>query len=441
MPRWVARVRAQLHPRTWAEEPPPGWRGAPIWTVRTLALVVRGFARREMFVRAGALTYSLVLSIIPFFAVMLAAFKGFGGLQSTAEHVKALLLRHLTPDTSSEAVRTINELIERMNAAAIGAVGFAALLYTSISLLSSVEKSFNIVWGVRRSRSFLRRFMVYWTFMTLAPLLLAISITASGAIQNHAAFQWITTRAPVVNTALIFLAPFFLTWAVFAGMYLVLPNTRVPWKAALAGALVAGTVWELLKHLYVFYNTRVAGTNEIYGSLAAIPVFLLWIYLSWVIVLFGAELVFAIQHRRTYPIEMEAEQLSETYKERLALRLMLHIGQDFLAGRESGDTPELAKRLRAPTRAVNEVLHCLIRARLLRPVRDGESTYLPGEDTDHITVKRILDAIRTCGEHPPVLAGDTLFQRADRLVEEAEAVLERATLRELLTEERVAERL
>ena len=200
------------------------------------------------------------------------------------------------------------------------------------------------------------------------------------------------------------------------------------------GALVAGTAWELLKRLFVLYNSTVTAGYEVYGTLAAIPIFLLWIYLSWVIVLIGAEVAFASQHVKTYRRESETPHLSSAFKERLAIHMMVEIARDFLAGRAPSTAETLSERLKVPVRAGSEVLTMLSDAKLLHETEEkGAVIYIPFEDLGRITVRRIVDAFRRTGDDPPVDASgrdhvDRLFADTDRKAVEP---LERITLREL----------
>ncbi len=422
----------------WTLNPARGWRRASMYVLKTGVLVVENSINRELFVRAAALTYQVVFSIIPLFAVMIALFKSFGGLERMAEEVRDFLLRNLAPNIGEQMVKSMNDIIDRMDAKAISVIGFIILLYTSVSLLSTIEQAFNRIWGVRTPRGLMRRVTVYLTLLTFGPLGIAISLAVSGFVRNRAAYQWITENIPLANATILAVVPFVLTWMVFTAVYKIMPNTRVAWRSAFVGALVAGTSWELLKRLYVLYNAKVTAGYEVYGSLAAIPIFLLWIYASWVLVLIGAEVAFAAQHVRTYKREVESPKLSHAFKERLAVHLMVEIARDFIAGRDPATAESLSDRLKVPVRAGNEVLYQLTGSKLLREVVNGQTTtYVPSEDLDRVTVRRIVDAMRRSGDDPAIApAGgrdrvEKLFEDADRTAVEP---LEKVTLRDLAGE-------
>jgi membrane protein len=417
----------------WTLNPARGWRRTSLFFLRTGVLVVENSINRELFVRAAALTYQVVFSIIPLIAVMLALMKTFGSLERMALPVRDFLLENLAPNLGVKIVSTMNEVIERMNARAISIVGFLILLYTSVSLLSTIEHSFNRIWGVSRPRGLLRRVTMYWTLLTFGPILIAVSLGVSSFVRNRAAYHWMMENIPFINATLLMILPFVLTWIVFTAIYKVIPNTRVAWRSALIGALVAGTAWELLKRLFVLYNAKVTGGYEVYGSLAAIPIFLLWIYLSWVIVLIGAEFAFAAQHVRTYRREVETPKLSHAFKERLAIHLMVEIARDFIAGRKPETAENLSERLKIPVRAGSEVLAHLADAKLLHEMDGhGVTTYMPAEDLERITLNRVLNALRKTGDDPAITQGGR--ERLEQLVTEIETASDevgKITLRDL----------
>jgi membrane protein len=418
----------------WKIEPRRGFRRKLWYTMRTGVLVVENSITRELFVRSAALSYQIVFSIIPLFAVMLALMKAFGRLDSMAADVRDFLLANQAPNIGPQIVASMNDVIEKMNARVISIVGFIVLMYTSVSLLSTIEDAFNRIWGVARPRGLLRKLMVYWTMMTIGPLLIAGSLVLTSFVKNRAAYRWILENLPFANATILFVVPFLLTWVVFTAVYKIVPHTRVTFRAALIGALVAGTAWEILKRLFVLYNAKVTGSYEVYGSLAAIPIFLLWIYLSWVLVLMGAEVAFAAQHVRTYRRETEVPKLSHAFKERLAIHYMVEIARDFIAGRKPGSAESLSDRLKVPVRAGSEVLALLGDAKLLHEMEsEGTTTYVPSEDLNRITLRRIVDAVRRTGDDPAIDSTgrgrvDQLFATSDLA---AAAPLESITLREL----------
>lgn len=433
MKKLFQRARDYFLRDLWKQDPPPGPRGWLAYLSRTAVMVVEGSWNQELMVRAAALTFKVAFSIIPLLAVILALFKGFGGFRMYADQVRDFILKYLAAGLADKVSANINEIVERTNATALGLVGFGILLYSSISLLASIEAAFNVIWGVRRQRTLFRQITVYWTILTIGPIALAVTLGTRATIMNHRAFLWLTSHVPLLDSFLIWILPFVMIWLVFTMMYTIMPNTRVPMKPAFIGALVSGTAWEILFRLYVDFNGFILDRYAIYGSLSVIPVFLMWIYVSWIIVLFGAEVAFAAQHVRTYKREVEAVQLSAQFKERLGLHLMIEIARDFAGGRDPATAEALAQRLKVPVRACNEVLFHLVKGLMLRELANGQiATYVPSEDLDRITPLRVLEAMRRHGHEPSLEPAD----RIDRIVQESEAAaaakLGGVTLRELI---------
>lgn len=400
-------------------------------------LTVEGAARSDVFLLSAALTYQVVFALVPLLAVALSVFKGFGGLTGASARAEDFLLRYITPEVGDRLVTTIDSFIANINAAAIGVVGFLALVYTAFSLMHTVEKAFNRIWGIRSHRPLLRRFVVYWTILTAGPLLLIASVAASTFVQSHALFGWLNQHVPYFGTLTLTLAPFAFAWLLFTGIYLFMPNTRVQLRSAFVGAFVAGTFWEGMKTAYVWYNAKIVTAYAFYGSLGSIPVFLLWIYLSWIVVLFGAEVAFAAQHAATYKRELESLRVSPADRERLSLVVALEAVRPFEAGEPPPTGEAIAAATGAPIRVVHDLLFLLASQGILREVALGDRQdpgFVPARDPSRMTALDVLRAVRSHGDGfalPSANGSAAVY----RLVEEAEArateSLSKATLRDL----------
>ncbi len=415
----------------------------PRWAYRLLrmgVLIVEGFIKSEVFTLAAALTYQVTFAMVPLLVVMLAVFKGFGGMSKMGTQVQEYLLKNLTPEAGGDIVGKIEAFIQNVNATAIGVVGFAALLYTSLSLLTTIEKTFNKIWGIKTPRPLLRRFTVYWTFLTVSPLLLAASLSMTTVVTSNGLYDWLTTHVPMFGSITLRLTPFVMAWVMFAGFYIFMPNTRVRPGAAFIGGMVSGTVWEAMKTGYIWYNSHFLSTQKFYGSLGAIPIFLLWVYLSWIVVLFGAEVAFAVQHVNTYRREIEQLRLSAADRDRLALVVTVSIVQAFTKGEQPPTGEATAAKLNATVRAVNEVLFELSTQGILREVAlpgRKEPGFVPAQDPGVMTAREVLAAVRTYGDGCPLPEGPATAA-AYRLINEAEeqatASLSRVTIRQLAVE-------
>ena len=435
-----SRFHTFLHRDLWLEM--PAQRGPRVLyrLLRMGVLIVEGFIKSEVFLLAAALTYQVAFAMVPLLVVMLALLKGFGGLASTGGKVQDFIVRNMTPEAGGQVVTQLNAFIENVNATAIGVVGFAALLYTSLSLLITIEGAFNKIWGIKVPRTLMRRFTVYWTLLTVSPLILGASLSMTTFLTANGPYKWLTAHVPLFGSATLFLTPFVMAWLMFAGFYMIMPNTRVRAGAAFIGAIVSGTAWEALKTGYVWYNSHFAAAEKFakfYGSLGAIPVFLLWVYISWIIVLFGAEVAFAAQHVETYKREIGQVRLSAADRDRLSLVVTVSIVRGFVKGEPPATGEEVAARLKSPVRAVNEVLFELSAQGILREVSlqgRKEPGFLPARDPGVMTARDVLSAVRRYGDPASLPEGPSaasLYRLVDEAEGEATEMLGRYTLREL----------
>lgn len=442
----IRRARQFIHRDLWLAMPEAGLPRFLYRAARMGVLIVEGFIKTDVFMLSAALTYQVIFALVPLLVVMLAFVKGFGGFSSAGNKVQAFLLENILPrmgdvpegaEKAANLADQVDKFINNVNATALGAVGVVALLYTSISLLMSIENVFNRIWGIKNPRSLLKRLMVYWTFLTLSPILLAASLSMTGVVQSNGLYVWLTTHVPHFGTLTLVLTPFAVAWIMFTGFYIFLPNTRVHPGAALIGALISGTAWEGMKTVYFWYNTHVVTNYKFYGSLGTIPVFLLWIYLSWIIILFGAEVAFAAQHVNTYRREIEQMRLSAADRDRLALVVAVEVVRPFIAGAPPPSGETVALRLNSPVRVVNEILFELSSQGILRTVTltdQKDAGYLPAKDPTLTTAKDVVHAVRSYGDPGVLPSGersDSIYRLLDQAEAEAMGPLAAVSLREL----------
>jgi membrane protein len=241
---------------------------------------VENFLRNDDMLRASALTYTVALSIVPILALAFSALKGFGGFNQ----IRPLIDRYLAPG-SPETANQLMSYVNHTNAAAIGTAGAAFLLFTVVSTMSNVEQAFNQIWRVTRSRSLLRKFTDYLSVLFTVPILMVAALTMTTMFKAH------ISRMPLVTTVM----PYLMVWCGFFLLYLFFPYTHVRYAAAAVGSLIGAVLFQLGQWAYVTFQIGMANYQAIYGALAAVPIFLVWIYIAWSIVLFGAEISATIQ--------------------------------------------------------------------------------------------------------------------------------------------------
>lgn len=287
----------------------------------------------------------------------------------------------------------IHGFIQNTSSSALGVTGSVLLVVVAISMLSRIEETFNDIWGVTRGRSWYMRFVLYWAVITLGPVLLA----GAGALA-HGPHLWATrhvlSSVPLIGKVIFQLLPIVVLCLSFGIFYMLMPNTKVHWQAALVGGLVGGVLWHLNNYFSVLYVSRWISNSRIYGSLAMIPVIMVGLYLSWWILLFGAQVAYAYQNRTAYLQEKQAENINQRGREFIALRLMQCVGQRFLRGERAANVPEIAEGLAVPTGLVQQLLQTLMAAQLVAEIAGPELAYMPARPLENITCHDILLALR-----------------------------------------------
>lgn len=364
-------------------------------------LVAEGFVRDLLLLRATALTYFTVLSLIPIIAVALSIVRAIGvGGEEFSETVARVVVEQVAAG-SPEAQSKIVSLIDQVNFGAMGTLGAGFLFLTTVLGISNVERALNAIWGIHKPRPFGRRFADYLAVLVVAPILMGFALSLGTTLQS----QWVVQRiVEVPGLALLYelglrYVPVFVLAGVFTFLYWFLPNTRVRPVPAMVGGLVAGVLVVLAQSLYVELQVGAARANAVFGGFAALPLLFVWIYFFWAIVLFGAEVAFAHQNLASYRSEARAQDLEPAEREAVALYVATELARAFREGQ--GRTPaELADLLAAPVRAVRSVLEELEAAGLVAErAGDGEEeSYQLGRAADRVPVTDVLHAIRGARE-------------------------------------------
>lgn len=295
-------------------------------------------------------------------------------------------------DVLDTVTSQLTDFVANFQSGKLGVSAVLALIFVAISLLSTIETTFNDIWGVTRGRGWFARVVQYWAALTLGPLFFfsAVTVTTWANVS-----QQVLEQVPLAKVLMPFLLPVVILSMGCALLYLVMPNTKVPWRAALLGGLVAGTLLQLNSYMNVLYVSRVLTYKQIYGSMAALPLFLLGLYLSWLLVLLGAQVTYAFQNRQAYAQERRAETVSQRGREFLAVRLVTYIGQRFQSGVAPPTPSEMAEDLKVPLQLVGQITSDLTRAGLLVEVAGAENACAPGRPLERMTVWHILEALRT----------------------------------------------
>lgn len=332
--KWLARD-------LWADD---GKRGG-YDIARVLAAALIGFRRHNCIQHAAALTFNTLLALIPLLAIMFALLKGLG-VHNTIE---PMLLKQLSVG-SEEVVANIITYINNTNVGRLGSVGLVMLVFTVLALLSNIEKSFNDLWQVQETRSLFRRFADYFSVVTLGPLFVLAAVSMNTSIRSQHVVQWLLSK-PVFGDALLLLfevLPFFAIWAAFIFLYMFVPNTKVKLVSALVGGISAGSLWLLTQWAYINFQYGVGKYNAIYGTMAALPIFMIWLYVSWMITLLGVELCWAFQFRGHISRLLGKGSRDDEWEPMHVLELLLLIYNRFEQGRTPWPMEELLEAASMP---------------------------------------------------------------------------------------------
>lgn len=398
--RLVTRAYRYFHEDIWRDERElPAPRFVVLRVLRIVFIVAKGFADDMCFLRASALTYTTLLALVPVLALAFSVAKGFG-VRQLDRFLEGEFAQKMFRD-QAEIKDTVIGFVENINVGALGVIGLVILIWTVVKALGTIEKTFNDIWGVKTHRTLFRKFADYTSVLVICPLLILAAVTATASFASSGFVEWLRARGMAgLVEALLAAAPYVAVWIAFAAMYVFMPNTRVAFRAALAGGIVAGTLWQLALWAYTHFQVGVAKYQAIYAGFAALPLFLVWLYVSWVIVLFGAEVSFAFQNVETFRREEKALGVSYAAREHLALTLLVALARRFERGEPAWTAEELSHRLDVPVRLVRDVLFELQRVGLVIEFDrgGGETGYQPARSTESLTAADALGALRMSGE-------------------------------------------
>ena len=346
------------------------------------------------------------------------------GLRSSKAGRAATDVQHARAERSPrESNQLRQQLLENTNGGIIAGIGVAFLFWSIISVLSSIESSFNDIWGVVKPRTFSRKFGDYLSTMLLCPILLVISGGLTIFVSTQ--IDTMTAKFPMLQNlgpafwVILKLLPYVSLWAAFTFIFEFIPNTKVKFKSALIAGIIAGTIFQIVQWIYIKFQIGVANYGAIYGSFAALPLFLIWFQTSWLIVLFGAEVSFAHQNVETYEYEPDCLLVSHSFKTLLSLFITQQIVGRFCRGEKPADASQLSQLLDIPVRLVRQILHDLTESGVLSEAKkNGESelAYQPALDVNTITVKFVLDRLEHRGNADiPVIKSGELDKLSDTL--------------------------
>jgi len=391
MSEWLALAIRFITYEIWrvTEKEVTGIKRFYIFIVKTIILAIRGFQRENLQTKASALTFSTLLAIVPLLAVLVGIATGFGFSDTVRESVMAYF-----PGLVNELTRAFEFADNYLRVAQGGifiGVGLGLLLYTVINLISSIESAFNDIWQVKTARSWRRKITDYLAFFIILPAMMTLSGGLSlflSTIRKTYLHDYVFLT-PVTDT-LLSIAPYVITALIFTVLYMLIPNTKVRFFNALCAGIITGCAFQAFQFLYISGQIWVSKYNAIYGSFAALPLLLLWLQLSWLLCLFGAEITYASQNVKKFSFDRDSKNISRRYKDFLLILITSLIIKRFEKGEKPYSADELSEENCIPIRLTTELLYLLTELGIIQVVRlepdEHVVHYQPALDIHQISI-------------------------------------------------------
>jgi len=418
----------------------PWWKALPTRALRMIYVVIRDLTEGQLTLQAMSLVYTTLLALVPLLAVSFSVLKGFG----VHNEIQPLLLNLLSPlgEKGVEIASRIIGFVDNVKAGVLGSVGLALLLYTVVSLIQKVEGAFNYVWRVKHSRRLAQRFSDYLSVILIGPVLVFTAMGITASFTSTDLVQKLIAIEPfgsLINIA-GHLIPYILIIIAFAFIYIFVPNTKVRLNSALVGATTSGVLWNIIGWGFASFIVTSTKYTAIYSGFAILIMFMLWIYLSWLVLLVGSSIAYYHQHPESLAPDRRRLSLSNQLREKLSLLVMYLVGRNYYRNGPAWTADHLAQRLRVPLEVLEPMLETLERSGLLACTATEPETYLPARPLDEVEIKEALDAVRSGNSGSDYSLVDLPSESAvDQVIKELDQALskhlEGRTLKELALEE------
>ncbi|HOW58365.1 MAG TPA: YihY/virulence factor BrkB family protein [Candidatus Omnitrophota bacterium] len=379
-----------------------GFRGKGIRLLRIFLLSFSQFSSDMCSLRASALTFYTLLSIVPVLAMSFGIAKGFGLDRLLRE--KLIEGMQGQQEVLNRVITFAETMLENTRGGLVAGVGVALLLWSVIQVLGNIESSFNDIWGIKKQRSLGRKFTDYLSMMLIAPILYIVASSATVFVTSQITLimekiAFLGPVAPFIIMSLKIL-PFFIFWGLLTYLYIAMPNGTIHFKSALLGGIVAGTMYQIVQWIYIRFQIGVSSAGAIYGSFAALPLFLIWLQMSWRIVLYGGELAFSHQNEQTFEFEHDCLNANYAVKKLLSLRIAQICVNRFAEGLPPLTAEKIAAQLEMPVRLARDLIFHLTEANILTTAQgenERDRRYQPARDVGDMTVQFVIEQMEKAG--------------------------------------------
>ncbi|MEO1889068.1 MAG: YhjD/YihY/BrkB family envelope integrity protein [Cycloclasticus sp.] len=407
--------------------------------LRVVYVSVMDLVGGQLSLRAMSLVYTTLLSIVPLLALSFSVLKAMGA----HNEIEPFLFQFLAPlgEQGVGIGENIIGFIDNIKVGVLGSVGLGLLIYTVLSLVQKIENTFNMIWHVETTRSIGERFSSYLSVILIGPVMMVSALGMTATVMSSSVVSYFMEIEPfgsliVMATKLL---PYMMVMGVFAFIYMFMPNTRVRFVPALIGAVVAGFLWETSGLLFATFVVNSTKYTAIYSSFAIVIMLLIWLYISWLVLLFGSNLAFYVQNPSSLRVSREGFEISNRVKERLALQLMQMIAENHVKGDKPLTLDELTEKVGVPHTLVRYVMKKLILKRLVAQSNEDPAGHLPAKSLDALMLGDVIYAVRSAEEDKHVSIDAMTLPKsaldiAKSIDDSVEQVLQGRSVRDLVVE-------
>lgn len=417
----------------------PPWKVRLVGAARIFHLVIRDLLEGQLTLRSMGLVYTTLLSLVPLLALSFSVLKGFGVHNQIEPALQNLLLP--LGEKSHEITTQIIAFVENTKAGVLGTLGLIFLIVTAVTLVQKIERTFNLTWRVTQHRTLGNRFSNYLSIILIGPVLVFTALGITATIANHSVVQEMMAISVFGDLIRISarLIPYLLVICAFTIIYIFVPNTKVKIKSAFIGALVAGVLWESVGWAFTTFVASSGQYTAIYSALASLIMFMIWMQLSWLILLVGASIAFYHQHPERRTLQRSEPHLSNRLKEKLALLIMALIAKHFYSKQPPWTIETLSQHTQMPVDAITSLLEGLVTADLLALTGENSTSFLPAQPPENLKLSQIISVARQISENsylnpdrlPQDSQVDNVFAEFEQSMQES---LHDQTLKQLLQE-------
>lgn len=429
---WTVDKVKRLNEMIW-HSPKKGlskWESYTYKQLRILVLAGRGFNNDKVQLRASALTFYSMLSLVPMVAIAFAIAKGFG----LDENLKQAIIENsqFQTEITDWLLSNASSALEKTKGGYIAGIGFIVLFWSVVSLLENIENSFNHIWQVRFGRPWYRKFTDYLSFLLIAPIFIilssSITVFISTTMTEFIEKARILAYFKPLVSFLIQFAPYILFWISMTILFIVMPNTKVKFGPALISGIIAGTVLHLLQWLYFELQFGISKLNAIYGSFAAVPLFIIWMQSSWIIVLIGAELTYANQNISRFEQEFQSLKISYFQKRALVLMILQRIIRNFSIGEKPLSAEDISVGLNIPVRLARDILQDLHNVDLVSIIQEegDEQRFQPAIDINKISISYVFSRMDKKGASDISISRNEDYEKVTSLLEKFDRMISKS---------------